>query len=205
MNKHTAVNFWAFIALGDEKIFLGLKLFVFVKNFWLCLFPTKINHSDLKIVKNCYFLAKIVGNTKSKKFLETRETWCWFRSITYFSNPDIRPIGKKLDHFKVTSQRGGGTARNSESLKTPHLSVWNHIRRMFMGGWSIEVNLFTQKYEISTKEIEKSSPYQYLKKTDVNKLRKFFKKKEQDSRNFLLKAYFLDLALRFHLSCRLGS
>ena len=48
-------------------------------------------------------------------------------NITYFSNPDIRPLGKKLDHFKVKSQRGGVGAPNSDPSKRHHLSVWNHI------------------------------------------------------------------------------
>ena len=64
--------------------------------------------------------------TKSEKILENRRTWCW--SITYFSSPDIRPIGKKLDHVKVKSQRGGVGTLNSDPSKSSHLSVWNHIQ-----------------------------------------------------------------------------
>ena len=62
--------------------------------------------------------------TKSKKILKNRQTWCWNR--TYFSNPNIRSIGKKLDHFKVKSQRGVG-AKGSDPSKRHHLSVWNHM------------------------------------------------------------------------------
>ena len=87
-----------------------------------------VSHQDkpfrLKNSQKLLFFGQNRGKqTKPKTFLENRQTWCW--SITYFSNPDIRRIGKKLDHFKVKSQRGVGT-RNSDPSKSPHLSVWNH-------------------------------------------------------------------------------
>ena len=116
LNKHTAVNFWAFIALGGWKNIFRIQTFYFFFNF----VTLSVSHQDksfrLKNSQKLLFFGQNRGKqTKSKKFLENRQTWCW--SITYFSSPDIRPIGKKLDHFKVKSQRGGRSS-NRRPLKT---------------------------------------------------------------------------------------
>ena len=113
--------------MGDEKIFSGPKLFIFVKKFWLCLFPTNINKPfRLKNSQKLpFFSQNREKQTKSKTFLENGQTWCW--NITYFSNPDIRPKGKKLDHFKVKCQKEGVGAPGSDPSKRHNLSVWNHI------------------------------------------------------------------------------
>ena len=65
--------------------------------------PFRLKNSQ----KLLFFWQKNRGKqTKSKHFLKNRQTWCW--NITYFSNLDIRSIGKKLDYFKVNSQMGVG-------------------------------------------------------------------------------------------------
>ena len=59
--------FELFQHMRDEKIFSGSTLFIFVKNFWLCLFSTNISYSALKIAKNFVFFVKIVENRQSQK------------------------------------------------------------------------------------------------------------------------------------------
>ena len=111
--------------LGKWKNIFRTQTFHFCQNFLTLFIFHQYKPFGLKNRQKVLFFGQNRGKqTKSKQFLENRQTWCW--NITYFSNPDIRPIGKKLDHFKVNSQRRVGSP-GSDPSKRHDLSVWNHI------------------------------------------------------------------------------
>ena len=97
--------------LGDKKSFKRLKLFMFLKFFCVCQFPTNIRNSSQKrpIVLQKEG-EKGEKQTNSNFFFENKqsEKFC----LTYSSKLNRDPIEKKLYRFEDPHcNRGGGASK----------------------------------------------------------------------------------------------